>query len=213
MGGRIAVGFFISAVWAAVAAFYLRDTLLLLPNLSLHEFGGLMFARSLELAFFLLVLGYIWLATAYFQQRAVCMQHAELAHRASEEVAAVSRKLDAECSKFQSYREKRVRAAQPRWEMQSCIAHKDQHEITVRNTGAPASNIRAIWEPELAVVVALSSPSLVDRGEQLSLKIVFVGAPLDHFAVTLEYCDALRETRRADIAVSDAIVSIKHQDD
>jgi hypothetical protein len=99
------------------------------------------------------------------------------------------------------------------WEIQGCIAHKQQHEITLLNKGAPASNIRAVWESEMPLVVALSNPTLVNRGEQLTLKIMFVGAPVETFGVRLEYWDALREKRMAHVAVEDVAVTVRHDED
>jgi hypothetical protein len=212
MRRRIALGVGLSALWAAAAAFYLQDAWPLLTRVSPHQLTSFVSARTSELAFFCLVFGYIWLAIGYFQQRADCRHSAALAQRASEQVEAVSLKVESETLRFQNYHDKRVRAAQPVWELQACIAHKEQHEITLLNKGAPASNIRAIWDSEKPLVVALSNPSLVNRGEQLTLKIMFVGSPLDSFEVSLQYCDAFRERRAAHVIVADAAVTVEHEE-
>jgi hypothetical protein len=212
MGRRVALGLAVSALWAGLGAFHLQEMWPTVTRLSAQELTSLVVSRSSELALFWLVLGYVWLAIGYFQQRAESRQAASLAQRASEQAAAVSSQLEAETLRFQSYHEKRVRAAQPVWELQGCIAHKQQHEITLLNKGAPASNIRAMWDSEMPLVVALSNPGLVNRGEQLTLKIMFVGIPVETFNVRLEYCDALREKRMAHVAVEDAAVTVQHEE-
>lgn len=212
MGRRITIALAVSALWAALGASYLQESWPAVTRLSMQELASLVSSRSPELAFFLLVLGYIWLATGYFQQRANSRQNASLAQRALEQAAAVASRLEAETLRFQNFHDKRVRAAQPVWEIQACIAHKQQHEITLLNKGAPASNIRAVWDSQMPLVVALSNPTLVNRGEQLTLKIMFVGAPVETFAVKLEYCDALREKRMAHVAVEDVAVTVQHDE-
>jgi hypothetical protein len=212
MRHRISIALAVSALWAALGALYLQEMWPAATRLSAGDLTSLVSARSSEVAFFWLVLGYIWLATGHFQQRADSRKSASLANRALEQAAAVGSRLEAETLRFQNFHDKRVRAAQPVWEIQACIAHKQQHEITLLNKGAPASNIRAVWDSQMPLVVALSNPTLVNRGEQLTLKIMFVGTPAETFSVKLEYCDALREKRMAHVAVEDIAVTVQHDE-
>jgi hypothetical protein len=208
MAARIAFALVGTTLWIAVAVLHVRELLPSPETLKLDQLAGLLADQSAELALFWLVLGYIWLVTAYFQQRTALRDTAKLARQTAEQTQAVSARVEAESRRFQEYQKERVRAAQPVWEIQGCIAHKEQHEINMRNAGAAASSIRATWDRDLPLVVALSNPNLIDRGEQLTLKVMFKEAPLDNFGVTLEYRDALQETRKARIEVSDAAVAV-----
>ena len=72
-------------------------------------------------------------------------------------------------------------------------------------------DLRAVWNRELPIAVLLSNTILVDRGQQLTLKVAFRDAPLAKFDLVLEYSDALDERRRAHIAVSEMTATIRSQ--
>ena len=211
MGSRIAFGLIGTVLWIAVAAFHVHEAWPGMADLNAAQVSDLLAARGGDLAFFWFVLGYIWLVTAFFQQRADLREHVQLIERAAQDADAAACRIEVESRRFQEYQQARIRAAQPLWEIQGCIAHKEQHEINLLNTGAAASSIRAVWQQELPLVVAVSNSTLVDRGEQLTLKVMFRDEPLEKFDVTLEYRDGIRETRRASIAVSEAAVAITHE--
>jgi hypothetical protein len=210
MAGRTAIGLIITLAWLAIAALYVHETRLGFPALELNDLGDLFIDYSNELTFFWLVLGYIWLVIGYFQQRAELRQNWRVILKTAEHAETATHKLELESQKFEDYQQSRVRAAQPRWEVQGCIAHKEQHEINIRNVGAPASSLRAVWDRELPIAVVLSNVTVVDRGQQLTIKVVFRGARLEKFDLILEYCDALGEPRRAYIAVAETTVTIQN---
>jgi hypothetical protein len=212
MAVRIVFGFVATALWIAVAAFHVQEAWPGLADVKPHQLVDFVARQGAELAFFWLVVGYIWLVTAHFQQGAHLRQTVQLIERVAQRAEKAAVRAEAESEKIQQYQVERVRAAQPLWQIQGRIAHKEQHEINLLNTGAAASSIRARWPEELPLVVALSNSTLVNRGEQLTLKVMFREAPLEKFDVTLEYCDGIRETRRACIAVSDSAVAITHQE-
>jgi hypothetical protein len=209
---RIAFGVIASALWTAVAAFHVQEAWPAFTELRANQLTDLLARQAAELAFFWLVLGYIWLVTAYFQQRADLRQSVQVIERVAQRAEEAATKAEVESRKIEEYQLERMRAAQPLWQIQGRIAHKEQHEINLLNTGAAASSIRAMWREELPLVVAVSNSTLVNRGEQLTLKVMFRDAPLDQFDVTLEYRDGIRETRRASIAVSETAVAITHED-
>jgi hypothetical protein len=209
---RIAFGLIGSALWTAVAAFHAQEAWPALAELKAGQLTDLLARQGAELAFFWLVLGYIWLVTAYCQQRADLRQSVKLIERVAERAEEAAVKAEVESRKVQEYQVERIRSAQPLWQIQGRIAHKEQHEINLLNTGAAASSIRAMWREELPLVVAVSNSTLVNRGEQLTLKVMFRDAPLEQFDVTLEYFDGIRETRRACIAVTETAVAITHED-
>jgi len=212
MAVRIVLAFVATALWLAVAAFHVQDAWPALAAMTPHQLLDFAARQGAELAFFWLVVGYIWLVTAYFQQRAHLRHTVQLTEGLAQRAENAAMRAEAESEKIEQYQVERVRAAQPLWQIQGRIAHKEQHEINLLNTGAAASSIRATWPEELPLVVAVSNSTLVDRGEQLTLKVMFREAPLEKFDVTLEYCDGIRETRRACIAVSDSAVAITHQE-
>jgi hypothetical protein len=212
MGVRIAFGVIGSALWVAVAAFHVQEAWPGLAELKANQLTDFLARQGAEVAFFWLVLGYIWLVTAYFQQRADLRQTVKLVKQVTERAEQAAIKAEVESRKIQEYQVEHVRSAQPLWQLQGRIAHKEQHEINLLNTGAAASAIRATWREELPLVVAVSNSTLVNRGEQLTLKVMFRDVPLEQFDVTLEYCDGIRETRRACIVVSESAVAITHED-
>jgi hypothetical protein len=209
---RTGFGFVCTALWIAVSAFHVSETWPAFTGFKNDQIAEFLATQSADVAFFWIVLGFIWLTTAHFQERADFRRISRKVTDGMREAEAARQQFEAEVRKLKKYETERVRAAQPIWEIQGCIAHKEQHEINLRNTGAAASSIRATWSRELPLVVALSNPVLVDRGQQLTLKVMFQDEPLDNFDVTLEYCDGIRETRKACIAVSEAAVAITHED-
>lgn len=211
-GTRIAMALLVTIVWTAIAAFHAREIWPAFLRFNVNELWDILGDKGEELAFFWLVLGYLWLATGFFQQRACLRQTSRLARAAAERAEGAVQRVEAESRKLQDYQDSCIRAAQPRWEVQGCIAHKEQHEINLRNVGAAASNISAIWDRERSMAIVLSNPALVDRGQYLSIKVVFGEGLLDEFDFTLAYCDATGEPRTAHLAVSEMAATIEHQE-
>ena len=212
MARRTTIALIITALWFAVAALHAYESWSHLGRWEVAQLNELVFDNSVEVAFFLLVLGYIWLVLGYFQHRAELRQHSTDILRTAERADAALRMLEHEGQKFDAYQQKRIREAQPRWEVQGCIAHKEQHEISLTNAGAMASRIRAIWNQQLPMAVLVSNATVVERGQQLTIKVMFREARLDKFDLTLEYSDALGDLRRARVDVSEATVTIHHEE-
>jgi hypothetical protein len=209
MAGRIVIGLIITVVWFSIAALYLQETRLGFTLRTPNELTDLLIDNSGELAFFWLVLGYIWLVIGYFQQRAQLRQNTSLIWSTAQQAEAAIHKVEIESEKFENHEQRRIRAAQPQWEAQGCIAHKEQQEINIRNVGAPASSLRAVWDRKLPIAVVLSNVTVVERGQQLTIKVAFNGARLEKFDLILEYCDALGQLRRAHIGVAEAAVTVQ----
>lgn len=208
MTKRISAGVILTLVWFALAAVYLSEISLGFTRLSLNQLPGLVLDNRNELAFFCLVLGYIWLVVGHFHQAAELREHSSLLWSTAEQTESALQKLEIERQKFDDYRGARARAAQPHWEVQGCIAHKEQHEINLRNLGAPASSLRADWNRRMPFAVVLSNATVVDRGQQLTIKVVFRDARLEKFDLTLHYCDALGDPHRMHISVAETAVTL-----
>ena len=211
-GTRIAIALALTVVWMSVATLYVRDIWPALAYFDTNEVWRILADKAGELAFFWLVLGYLWLVIGYFEQRADLRENFRLVHTVAERATAALRSVEAESRKLQDYTDSRIRAAQPRWEIQGCIAHKEQHEISLRNVGAAASNISAIWDRKRPMAIVLSNPALVDRGQYLGIKAMFPEERLDEFDFTLAYSDAAGEPRTARLAVSEMQAKIEQQE-
>lgn len=211
-GIRTAIALILTAAWTAIVALQVHETWPPFAQPAQYELRDFLMGNSGQLAFFWLVLGYIWLVAGHFQQRAVLRRNSEIVGGAIKQAEAAVRMLEVESRKLDDYQKSRIRAAQPRWEVQGCIAHKEQHEINLRNVGAAASNINAVWDKNLPIVVVLSNARFVDRGQYLTIKVMFHEPRLDAFDLVLDYCDAVDELRRAHIRVADMAVKIDHQE-
>jgi len=213
MAVRLTVGLILTALWFGAAALHMHGSWSSIMQFDAGRTGSLVLEYSGELAFFWLVLGYVWLVSGYFQQRADLRQNALSVRRAVEQAEAMTRKVESEAQRFEAYRESWIRAAQPHWEIQGFIAHREQHDINLRNLGAAASRIRVTCDQKLPLAIVLSNPVLVDRGQPLMIKVLCREARLDSFELALEYCDALGESRKAHIVVSELTVTLRHHEE
>ena len=199
----------LTAAWVVLAACYESHLWPAIAGREAAAIAQLFSAYAGDLAFFWLVLGYIWLVAALFQQSAELRQQSEYVRLAGTRAEAATRLLEGEIQNLRERETARIRAAQPRWEVQGCIAHKEQHEITLRNTGAPAFNVKAVSNAHVPIAIVLSNPALVDRGQLLTVKIMFQQQRMDEFEVPLEYLDASGELKTVRISVSHADARIE----
>ena len=206
-----AVGAVVAAVWVVVGLLYLLSVEPNLPHLSADALAALLIGQSGPVAFFCLTFGYIWLVTGYFYQRLLIRRNSALLDRAVADAASALELVERESHKQLHYQLSGIRAAQPRWEVSGCIAHRQQCEINLRNLGAPASQL-SVWTRELPVVAMLSNATFVDRGQDLTIKVIFKGPPLEDFAFTLEYCDAAGAQRSAQIEASAVGASVRQEE-
>jgi zinc ribbon protein len=170
-----------------------------------------------------------WLVTRYFQlaarlrnSDALNVQAEQLigkTHEASEimrqlakQAQAVVDRVEAEIQKLREQEKARVRAVQPRWEVNGRIAHEKVHEINLRNAGAAATSLSAAWDKSLRMAVILSDTTFVDRGGNLTIKAMFLDERIDDFDLKLHYNDGANEARVAHITVSNMEVSIRQDE-
>ena len=208
MAVRTIIGLIITAVWCSLAALYTQGAVFGASRIEPNQLADLLAKNSGELAVFWIVVGYVWLVVGYFEQRQQHRQYSASISRATEQAGAAMHKVESETKKFEDYQQSRMRAAQPSWQVLGCMAHREQHEINIRNVGAPASTLRAIWDRDLPIIVLLSNMLIVDRGEQLIIKVAFRDARLDNFELVLEYQDALGGRHRAYVSVSGITVKM-----
>ena len=211
MAIRASLGLILTALLVGAAALHVQGAWSTLPHVDIDRIRGLLLDYSGELAFFWLAFGYLWLVSGYYQQRAELRNAALLARRAIEQAELATRMVESQARKFEQYQAIQVRAAQPHWEIQGFIAHREQHDINLRNVGAAASRMRVISDQKLPLAIVLSNPVLVDRGQPLMIKVL-CRERVERFELVLEYCDALGEQRRAYIAVSEMTVTIRHDE-
>jgi hypothetical protein len=175
----------------------------------IHHAKDLLFTEGPSPMLLWLAFGYFWLALGYFAHGRSIRQNAAAVHKATRDAAAALEVSEVEAHRQRHYHRARVQSAQPRWQVNGCVAHKGQLEISVRNVGAAASSL-SVWKKDLPVAVMLSNAVFVDRGEDLTIKVIFTAQSLDVFDVRLEYSDAAGEPRSAEIKVADAAATIEH---
>lgn len=207
----IGLGTILSAIWITLGVLYLRENWPTLPQLSPDQVFEILLAESGAVAFFWLCLGHIWLVVGYFYQGGLIRRNSALLDKALTDAARALQLVETESHKQRHYQRSRVRAAQPRWEVIGCIAYKELCEINLRNLGAPASNL-SIWVKDLPIVAMLSNATFVDRGHDLTIKVIFKTSPLEEFDFTLEYCDAAGEQRTAQVQASAVGATIRQEE-
>ena len=206
-----AVGALVSVVWTVVGLLYLSTSGPQLPNLSPAALRDLLAKEAGAIAFFWLALGYIWLVVGYFYQQSLIRRNSTALNKAVSNAAAALELVEQESHKQRHYQLSRIRAAQPRWEVAGCIAHRGQTEISLRNLGAPASQL-SIWTRDLPVVAMLSTATFVDRGQDLTIKVVFKAATLEEFEFALEYRDSAGAERVAQVLVSTTGITVRQEE-
>jgi hypothetical protein len=177
----------------------------------IHHPKDLLFIDDFSPILFWLAFGYFWLALGYFAHERSIRRNAAAVHKATQEAAAALEVSEVEAQRQRHYHRARVQAAQPRWEVNGCVAHKTQLEISMRNVGAAASKL-SVWKKDLPVAVMLSNATFVDRGQDLTIKVIFTGQGLDVFDVRLEYSDGAGDPRTAEIRVADAAATVQHDE-
>ncbi len=207
----VTVGALISAIWIGVGALYLHDAWAALSKLSNVTITTVLLRENEAVAFFWLALGYFWLVIGYFHQGSLIRRNWALWEKAANEAATALQIVETERHKQRDAQLTRLRAAQPRWEAIGCTAYKEQREINLRNLGAPASNLSTSKE-QLQIVVMLSNTTFVDRGQDLTIKVLFTEHAVEEFEFALEYCDAAGEQRRADVKVSAVDATVRQEE-
>src|SRR5687767_5963782 len=109
MARRTTIALIITALWFAAAALHAHQSWSHLGGWEGAQLKELVLNNSVEVAFFLLVLGYIWLAVGYFQHRAELRQHSTEIQRTAERAHAAILMLEQEGQKFDAYQQKRIR--------------------------------------------------------------------------------------------------------
>lgn len=198
---RILFGVAITIIWVLISAVYLRDSWPATAGLEAGAIKQWAVRHGESLILFWLVLGYFWIVMGYFHNAALIRRNTVQIEEALKTASAALQVVETESHKQRHYQLTRMRAAQPRWEVSGCMAHADQLEINLRNTGAAAADL-SIWKKDLPLVAMLSNATFVDRGDALTIKVLFTSAPIENFVLTLEYCDAAGAQRTAQIQAS-----------
>lgn len=207
----IVIGILITVAWFCLAALYAHErwpSLARLETATLKEWAS---REAVTIAFFWLALGYFWIVIGHFNNRSLIRRNSALIKEALSKSSAAMQMVETESHKQRHYQLTRVRAAQPRWEVMGCMAHPEQLEIHLRNVGAAASDL-AVWKKDLPIVVMLSNATFVDRGQGLTIKVMFTSRPLEKFALTLEYCDAAGTQRTAQIKTSAVGATVEQEE-
>jgi hypothetical protein len=170
-----------------------------------------------------------WLVTRYFQLAASLrnadvlnlraahliektQEASELMNQLAKRAQSAVDRVEAEIQKLREQEKARVRAVQPRWEVNGRIAHEKVHEINLRNAGAAATSLSAAWDKSLRMAVILSDTTFVDRGGNLTIKAMFLDERIDDFDLKLHYNDGANEARVAHITVSNMEVAIRQDE-
>ncbi|MGZ5151093.1 MAG: hypothetical protein ACXWI6_13720, partial [Burkholderiales bacterium] len=171
---------------------------------------------------FWLVMGYFQLASKLRQSAALNAQAARLVGDTEKAAALVGdlvkqaqaalHRVETEVEKLRGQEKGRLRAVQPRWEVNGRIAHEKVHEINLRNVGAAATSLSVVCDKSLQIAVILSETTFVDRGATLTIKAMFLDERRDEFELKLHYTDGANERRVAHIVVSNIEVAIKQDE-
>jgi zinc-ribbon domain len=171
----------------------------------------------------------VWIVTRYFQL-AARLRNADVLNRQAaqlidktQEASALVRELvkqaqaavdrvEGALQKLGEQEKARIRAVQPRWELNGRIAHEKVHEINLRNDGAAATSLSAAWDKSLRMAVILSDTTFVDRGGNLTIKAIFLDERMDDVGLKLHYKDGANEPRVAHITVSNMEVAIRQDE-
>ena len=195
------------------------------PRLTRLEMNGLVdfVLRALAPVVLLwLVIGYFQLGARLRRSDAFEVHAGELVQQ-TEEAAVLVKKLvddaqaalqrvESQIQKLRRDEQSRMRAVQPRWELNGRIAHEKTHEINLRNAGAAATDLRVSWDKTIPMAVILSETNLVDRGGTLTIKAMFLEQRRDSFEVKLDYSDGVNQRRAARIVVVDTEVKVSQDE-
>jgi hypothetical protein len=171
----------------------------------------------------------VWLVTRYFQLAArlrnadvLNLQAAQLIEKTQEASALVRElvkqaqaaleRVEGALQKVGEQEKARIRAVQPRWEVNGRIAHDKAHEINLRNAGAAATSLSAAWDKSLRMAVILSDTTFVDRGGNLTIKAIFLDERMDDVGLQLHYKDGANEARVAHITLSNMEVAVRQDE-
>jgi hypothetical protein len=120
--------------------------------------------------------------------------------------------VQSEMAKLRDEEKTRMRAVQPKWEVNGCIAHEKVHEINLRNGGAAATALSAAWDKSLPMAIILSETSVIDRGGHLTIKVMFLEQRRDELEFKLQYSDGANQARVARVQLSNMEVTIRQDD-
>jgi hypothetical protein len=202
------------AAAAVIAAVYFGGMPPSALSFDISRFDGMkevLVSDTSSLMLFWLGLGYFWLALGFFDHGRSIRENAATLQKVSQDAAAALELVTVEAHRQQHYHRARLRAAQPRWQVNGCVAYKTQCEIGLRNVGAAASNL-GVWKKDLPAAVMLSNAVFIDRGQDLTIKVMFTSESLDNFDLRLEYSDAAGDPRSAEIKVVDAAATVEHEE-
>ena len=210
----------VTVAWVSLVALHAYANWPMLSRLDINELTDFVLRAVAPIVAFWLVMGYFQLAarlrsseTLHLQAERLVAQNKEAVARvnllASQAQAAVAT-VEGEIERLRDHEKARARAMQPRWEVNGCIAHEKVYEINLRNAGAAASGVNAVWDKSARMAVLLSDTTFVDRGSPLTIKVMFLDARLDQFELKLQYCDGADQPRAASMAVSNMEVTIQH---
>jgi hypothetical protein len=135
-----------------------------------------------------------------------------LALKACTQAEGAVQAVQVQTSKLDDIERKRLRAAQPRWKTAGEFSHALQHEVNLRNVGAPASDPKASWDEQGSVSVMLSSTALINTGEYVGIKVVFHEKRLPQFRFALTYSDAIGERHTLHMSLSDMAFQVEHEE-
>jgi hypothetical protein len=209
----IVIGVMLAAA-AVIAAVYFGGMPPSALSFDISRFDGMkevLVSDTSSLMLFWLGLGYFWLALGFFDHGRSIRENAATLQKVSQDAAAALELVTVEAHRQQHYHRARLRAAQPRWQVNGCVAYKTQCEIGLRNVGAAASNL-GVWKKDLPAAVMLSNAVFIDRGQDLTIKVMFTSESLDNFDLRLEYSDAAGDPRSAEIKVVDAAATVEHEE-
>jgi hypothetical protein len=223
-GARVITGVVLAVTigWVSLVSLHAYANWPRLSQLPANGVWDFLMRAIAPLILFWLVMGYFHLSSRLRHSNALNARAAQLI-RDTEKTAAMARdlvtqiqpalqRIDAEIGRFQDQEKARLRAVQPRWEVNGRIAHEKVHEINLRNAGAAATTLSAAWDKSIAMAVILSDTTLVDRGATLTIKAMFLETRRDEFELQLHYTDGANEPRVARIIVSAIEVTVRHDE-
>jgi hypothetical protein len=218
----IAVLWLITIAWVSLVSLHAYANWPRFSQLGANGLWDFLIRALAPIVLFWLVMGYLQLASKLRQSAALNAQAARLVGDTEKAAALVSglvkqaqaalHRVETEVEKLRDQEKGRLRAVQPRWEVNGRIAHEKVHEINLRNAGAAATGLSVVCDKSLPIAVILSETNFVDRGATLTIKAMFLEERRDAFELTLHYTDGANEPRVAHIVVSNIEVAIKQDE-
>ncbi|MGZ5168719.1 MAG: hypothetical protein ACXWCY_14915 [Burkholderiales bacterium] len=223
-GSRVgtAVLWLVTLGWVSLVSLHAYANWPRLSQLGANALWDFLIRALAPIVLFWLVMGYFQLASKLRQSAALNAQAARLVGDTEKAAALVGdlvkqaqaalHRVETEVEKLRGQEKGRLRAVQPRWEVNGRIAHEKVHEINLRNVGAAATSLSVVCDKSLQIAVILSETTFVDRGATLTIKAMFLDERRDEFELKLHYTDGANEPRVAHIVVSNIEVAIKQDE-